>query len=335
MTGMGNHSKPVDGIPVANGHTPTLMTFTVPPELQVRQGGPVTPWPQPPEPDRWRHVTTAARVMSEHRGWLAAIPVILVNAVAFGAQLGFWRVHVPTLAEAVVTALALESIAIYLAWLAHLAQLADDSALRLRLAAYGMALLIGVLNYSHFMLPGWRPTVEAVTFGMMSAISPWLWSAHSRRASRDVLKAKGLIEAHAVRLGGTRWGWHLLRCVRVMSRATWVGETDPAKAIALPPLKAPAAPWTPVAAPSPDTPAPASPGEPAARQEAVSETVSATSGPPPADVKRTPRKHTPAPSARARVLAIMKANPGLSDAEVMKRAKASKSTVERARRELA
>ena len=73
-----------------------------------------------------------------------------------------------------------------------------------------MALLIGALNYSHFDGPGWRPAVQAVTFGMMSAISPWLWSVHSRRVSRDVLKDKGLIEPHAVRLGGTRWWWHPL-----------------------------------------------------------------------------------------------------------------------------
>jgi hypothetical protein len=231
---MGKHSPPLDGV-VANGHAPAFAPFDLSAALEVRQGGPVLPWPQP---DKRQRAMSAVRKVAAHRGWLAAIPVVLVNAVAFGAQLGFWRVHVPLLAEAVLVALALESIAIYLAWLAHLAQLADDSALRLRLAAYGVALVIGALNYNHFMLPGWRPTVEAVTFGSMSAISPWLWSAHSRRASRDALKAKGLIEPHAVRLGGTRWTWHLLRCVRVMSRATWLGETDPAKAIALPALKA-------------------------------------------------------------------------------------------------
>jgi hypothetical protein len=153
--------------------------------------------------------------------------------VAFGAQLGFWNVHLRTPVQAVLVALALESIAVYLAWQAHLAQLADDSALRLRLAAYGIALLIGTLNYSHFMRPGWRPTVAAVTFGLMSAISPWLWSVHSRRTSRDALKARGLIEPHAVRLGATRWTWHPYRSACVMWRATWLGETDPAKAIAL------------------------------------------------------------------------------------------------------
>lgn len=330
MAGMGKHSPPLDGVTVANGHKPALVPFTIP-QLQVRQGGPVAPWPQPAKPDRWRRVKSAPRAVFAHRGWLAAIPVILVNSVAFGAQLGFWRVHVPLLLEAVLVALALESIAIYLAWQAHLAQLADDTALRLRLAAYGMALLIGALNYSHFDGPGWRPTVPAVTFGMMSAISPWLWSVHSRRASRDALKAKGLIEPHAVRLGATRWTWHLIRSAKVMFRATWTGENDPAKAIALPAIKAP--PVT-----SAEPPSPTSLDAPEVHHEDISDDEEAPPpGPSPDAVKPArakPRKRTPPPSARARALAILTDNPGLEDAEVMKRAKTSKSTVERARKEL-
>lgn len=166
------------------------------------------------------------------RAWLAAVPIVIVNYVAFRAQLRFWQAHLDP-SDALLVSVALESIAVYLAWQAHVAQLADDSALRLRLAAYGMALIIGALNYSHYMRPGWRPTVAAVTFGMLSAISPWLWSIHSRRESRDALKARNLIEPHAVRLGGTRWFWHLWRSARVMFRATWAGETNPARAIAL------------------------------------------------------------------------------------------------------
>ena len=82
------------------------------------------------------------------------------------------------------------------------------------------------------MAPGWRPTFAAVTFGLMSLSSPWLWSVHSRRVSRDALKAEGLIEPHAVRLGATRWTWHPIRSVRVMWAATWDGERDPGRAIA-------------------------------------------------------------------------------------------------------
>jgi hypothetical protein len=167
-----------------------------------------------------------------HRGWLAAVPVIAVNACAFIGQLGYWRAHLPP-SEQVLVAATLESIAIYLAWQAHLALLADDAALRLRLAAYGTAVVIGALNYAHYMAPHGRPTVPAVTFALMSVLSPWLWSVHSRRVSRDDLKARGLIEDHAVRLGATRWFFHAYRSLRVMFAATWAGENRPAEAIKL------------------------------------------------------------------------------------------------------
>jgi hypothetical protein len=88
------------------------------------------------------------------------------------------------------------------------------------------------MNYSHYAAPGWRPTFAAVAVGLMSASSPWLWAAYSRRVSRGRLMASGLVEPHALRLGATRWAWHAWRSARVMHRATWTGETDPAEAIA-------------------------------------------------------------------------------------------------------
>jgi hypothetical protein len=164
---------------------------------------------------------------------VAAVPVALVNAVAFSGQLAFLRAHLPwPLVGQVVMGVALESIAVYLAWHAHVAQMADDSSLRLRLAAYAFALVIASMNYSHYAGPGWRPTFAAVAVGLSSAISPWLWGIHSRRVSRDALKAAGLIEGHALRLGSTRWTWHPVRSARVMWHATWEGITDPAAALA-------------------------------------------------------------------------------------------------------
>lgn len=163
----------------------------------------------------------------------AAVPVVLVNVVAFAGQLAFLREHLPwPPAGQVMVALALESVAIYLAWHAHLAQLANDSALRLRLVAYGFALLIASANYSHYAAPGWRPTFAAVAVALCSAISPFLWGVYSRRVSRDRLIAQGLIEPHALRLGMTRWTWHPYRSARVMWLATWEGTTDPAQALA-------------------------------------------------------------------------------------------------------
>jgi len=199
----------------------------------------------PGTPERVRHapgeVTAAAlyaagafieRIRAPRGAWIAAVPVVIVNYVAFRAQLRFWQAHLDP-ADAILVSVALESVAVYWSWLAAQALIADDSALRPRLAAYGTALLIGALNYSHYCRPGWRPTVTAVTFGLMSAISPWLWTAYSRRVSRPLLKAKGLIEDHSVRLGATRWFWHAYRCVRVTWLATWEGVNRPAEAIAL------------------------------------------------------------------------------------------------------
>jgi hypothetical protein len=113
-----------------------------------------------------------------------------------------------------------------------MAAVANDSALRLRLAAYGFALVIAAMNYSHYAGPGWSPTFAAVAVALCSAASPWLWGIHTRRVSRDRLMAAGLIEPHALRLGMTRWAWHPIRSAKVMFHATWKGTTDPAEAIA-------------------------------------------------------------------------------------------------------
>lgn len=161
----------------------------------------------------------------------AAVPIVLVNSTAFIGQFAWTLQHVPWIVPGqVLFSVAIESVAIYLAWHAHLAQLANDSASRLKLGAYLFALIIGAMNYSHYAA-GWRPNALAVGLGLMSALSPWLWGIHTRRTSRDKLMERGLVEEHAVRLGATRWMWHAYRSSRVMFRATWVGETDPQRAI--------------------------------------------------------------------------------------------------------
>lgn len=165
---------------------------------------------------------------------LAAVPVIGVNSVSFAAQLAFLRSHLPwPLPGQGLVAVTLESVAVYLAFHAHVAQLANDAALRLRLAAYSFAAVIGAMNYSHYAGPSWRPTFAALAFGLCSMSSPWLWSVHSRRESRDALMTRGLIEAHAVRLGATRWLWHPKRSAQVMWHATWDGVNDVRQALAL------------------------------------------------------------------------------------------------------
>jgi hypothetical protein len=193
------------------------------------------------DPGTWQRAGHAARSVAGHvagrrvrRAVYMAVPVLAINACAFLGQLGYFHTHLPAwgLPGQLLVAAALESIAMFISYHAHIARVGDDPAFRLQMSAYALALVIGALNYSHWASPDWRPNPIAVTFALMSAVSPWLWGIHSRRESRDSLKANGLIEPHAVRLGSTRWTWHPYRSARTMFRATWEGITNPAEAIA-------------------------------------------------------------------------------------------------------
>src|SRR5260370_5786963 len=115
----------------------------------------------------------------------AMVPLLLVNCIAMFGQLAFIRAHIHwPLAGDILFAASLESVAVYLAYHAHITLISNDSALRLRLASYGFGFLIGTLNYSHYST-AWHPTFEAIAVGLLSASSPWLWGIHSRRGSRD------------------------------------------------------------------------------------------------------------------------------------------------------
>lgn len=165
---------------------------------------------------------------------ITAVPVIGVNTVAFYGQFSWFHglAGIPVFMQAIMAA-SLESIAVYLAYQAHVARKKGDSALRLRLGAYLAALGIGALNYWHWCAPGWKPTPLAVVFALASVISPALWGVHSNRESRDALKAQDLIEDHGVRLGPSRWFWYPLRSAMVQRLAAWAGVNRPAAAIAL------------------------------------------------------------------------------------------------------
>jgi len=229
-----------------NGHQAPHLTPVgeTPPVTQTTQT-PAAPWhpaePLAAKPGFGERVSGAAHAAAGHitgrrirRAVYMAIPVLAVNACAFLGQLGYFHTHLTAwgLPGQLLVAAALESIAVFLSYHAHIARIGDDPAFRLQMSAYALALVIGALNYSHWASADWRPNPIAITFALMSAVSPWLWGIHSRRESRDALKASGLIEPHAVRLGSTRWTWHPYRSARTMFRATWEGTTNPAEAIA-------------------------------------------------------------------------------------------------------
>jgi len=159
---------------------------------------------------------------------VTAVPILLCNGVAVTGQYQFAHSHLPSwqLPGQLMYAAALESIAIYLAYMGHLAQIANDSALRLRLASYSYGLVIGAINYSHYARFS-KPTVTGLAVGLMSTSSPWLWAIYTRRTSRDQLATRGLVESHAVRLGSTRWSWHPVRSAITFWLASWTGQANP------------------------------------------------------------------------------------------------------------
>jgi hypothetical protein len=198
------------------------------------------------------------------------VPIVLTNAVAVSGQLLWGWEHLTAglpqeLAVAVVItfALAIESIGIFLAVEAHQARMAGDASGFLLAGAYAVGLLAGALNYSHWID---RSDSAAVAFGVMSALSPWLWSIRSRSMHRADLRAKGLIDPRAVRFSTARKLLYPVRTLRAYRAAVWVGEVDPAKAVGL--LGAPSAipedssAAGPVPAPGEDEPAPAPPSPP-------------------------------------------------------------------------
>lgn len=179
-------------------------------------------------------MTTPVSTSTRGRAAMAVIPLVLVNGISVVAQYEFWRGHLPgwpPLAAALL-GVALESIAIYVGYHAHLALMADRSSFRLRMASYAIGAIIGVLNGSHYLAHG-HVTAASIGIGLLSASSPWLWGLHSRRESQDALMAKGVLEGHALRIGATRFMFHPVRSLRVMSAAAWTGTTDIHEALAM------------------------------------------------------------------------------------------------------
>ena len=110
--------------------------------------------------------------------------------------------------------------------------------------------------------------------------------------------------------------WHPLRSPRVMWHATWAGENDPAKAIA---LAEPAVQDddSESAAEGDDSPPPPPPDDGKGDEET-----------PPPDPPNGSQKMTP---AIAKAAAAIKRHPKLTDAEVAKKAGVSERTVQRSR----
>lgn len=168
------------------------------------------------------------------------VPLVLVNAVAVWGQAGWAYNHITDtawtnssrLVMSLLFAAAVESIGVYLAWEAHSALMADQSSGLLRVGSYAIGLLAGFLNYAHFAGDTYTATPQAITFGLLSAISPWLWAIRSRSMNRGRLAELDMIDERGLKLSTSRKFWHPLRSVKVISWAAWAGVTKPETAVA-------------------------------------------------------------------------------------------------------
>jgi hypothetical protein len=177
-------------------------------------------------------VSRLVRPASLRRGRaFLAVPLVLVNLTAVWGQAGWAYDHITHggFLVALLFALSVESIGVYLAWESHEALMADQASAFLRFGSYIVGALVGVLNYLHFSAQSFA---IGVAFGALSAISPWLWGIWSRARNRTRLAELGLVDVRGVKLSMARKLWHPIRSVRVLSWAAWEGVTDPADAVA-------------------------------------------------------------------------------------------------------
>lgn len=163
--------------------------------------------------------------------------LVLLNTTAIYGQASWFRAHLSGLPDGpagwvvpVGVSLAIEMIGVYLMAMAHAAIMANQSAATLLFGGYSIGLTMGALNYSHFAPTG-RPNPSAATFGLLSAISPWLWRIYSRYVHRARLAELGQLDARGVRLGLNRQIWHPIKSLRVRSFAAWEGITSPEDAV--------------------------------------------------------------------------------------------------------
>lgn len=161
------------------------------------------------------------------------VPLLLVNSAAVYGQAGWAYDHLGRgIIVAILFAAAVESIGIYLAAEAHSALMAGDASARLRLSSYLVGLLVGALNYAHFAGPHYEVTPVALTFGLLSSISPWLWSIRSRSMNRDRLRELGQVDPRAVKFSLLRWALFPARTAAAFRAAVWAGVVTPAEAVA-------------------------------------------------------------------------------------------------------
>lgn len=157
---------------------------------------------------------------------LAALLLIVLNTVAIGGQAAWFaeRVTHDNMVFAVAIAAVIELIGVFLSSMAHARAMANQSLGSTRAGSYVIGILAGILNYWH-----WHGAA-GVTFGVLSMLSPYLWSIWSQYRHRQKLAELGMVDARGLRLSTVRKVMHPIKSFKLVRFAAWEGITDVAEA---------------------------------------------------------------------------------------------------------
>jgi len=159
-----------------------------------------------------RRTARQARLRASAPQWadraLFVLPIMFPMAVAWVGQIRFaMTVMSWPLPAAIVFAAGFELSTAYVARLDWLSRAAGDSGLLFRGATWGFAAGAATMNYWHAAGPGFAPTGEAVSYGLMSITGVVLWELLSTYRHRTALRAEGKLPAARPRFGLARWIW--------------------------------------------------------------------------------------------------------------------------------
>ncbi|MFI5843896.1 hypothetical protein ACIA8K_29780 [Catenuloplanes sp. NPDC051500] len=137
---------------------------------------------------------------------LFVLPILFPMAVAWAGQIQFaTQVMGWSTAGAVVFAAGFELSTAYVARLDWLSRAAGDGGVLFRAATWAFAAGAAVMNYWHAAGPGFAPTGEAVSYGLMSMTGVVLWELWSIFKHRQAMRAEGRLTAVRPRFGAARW----------------------------------------------------------------------------------------------------------------------------------
>lgn len=149
--------------------------------------------------------------------------LVTINAVAIYGQAQFFHEKTHDWVAATGIASVIELIGVYLAHMTHKFLMADQSPGLARPGAYAVGLVAAGLNYQH-----WRTQDRTlgITFAVLSALSPFLWSVWTRYRNRNRLAELGMVDARALRLSAAKKFFHPIKSIKLMSYAAWESITD-------------------------------------------------------------------------------------------------------------